>query len=525
MFGLNSKKFLQRNILRLKSRLKSPLSRKIIFWVFSGIVVIEGIILVPSVQYRERELLSQIKEVSSGKVAWILITYPQISGEQLIDRLQELQENNSFLKGGSVYYASGEIVGTFGNSPNISISEIDSYKPQRQGSFYDDVVWSGSQMETKYTIILRHDASSVLRGLIAYIGRIIGLVVIISAFMTIVIWIALEPIVLIPIFRLRWDLLAAGEAIFYDQRPPKFSSASLRREDELGDVISAFKQMFNQITEAIYQRKQAELALQKSLEREAAYSQALDQELEKGRLMQKAFLPHELLQKPGIEIAAFTSPARRVAGDFYDVFELPNNNIAFVIADVCGKGVSAALFMGLFRSLIRIFTARSYSSHESKVTAKSFLKTVQLTNDYIANNHGNEGMFATLFMGVLCLDSYQLSYINGGHEPILIINKNGKIKQSLEATGMAVGMLADVEFEIENIFLESGDILLGYTDGVTEARNSNKEFFSRETVLKIVENPFDSSQEIVDTIRHKVFVHTGDQEQSDDITILAVRRI
>ncbi|MEM8778182.1 MAG: PP2C family protein-serine/threonine phosphatase [Cyanobacteria bacterium P01_G01_bin.49] len=525
MAFLNSKQFIQRNIVRLKTRFKSPLSRKIVFWIFAGIVVIEGIILVPSVQRREQELLSQIKEISSGKVAWILITYPNASGEQLIQRLKALQNNNSFLQGGAVYLYSGELVGTFGNSPDLFLSEVNNYHPKRQGNFYDDVVWSGSQMKTQYTIILRHDASSVFGELFAYILRIVGLVIIISGFLTVTVCIALEPILLIPIFRLRRDLLAAGEAIFYDKTPPNFYSASVRRQDELGDVISAFNQMFNQVTEAISDRKQAELALQESLQREEAYSQALDQELEKGRLMQKAFLPHQLLQKPGWEVSAFTSPARRVAGDFYDVFELPNNNLALVIADVCGKGVSAALFMGLFRSLIRIFSTQSYSEQMTESDSNQFLKAVALTNNYIAENHGNEGMFATLFMGILSLDSHTLSYINAGHEPLIIINQNGEIQEFLEPTGMAVGILPDINFDIEKTVMKSGDTLLGYTDGVTEARNEESEFFTREKVLKIVQSSFQSSQDIVDRIKQDVLIHTGNKEQSDDITILAVKRV
>ncbi len=525
MVFLNPNQFFKRTLIRFKTRFKSPLSRRIVFWVFAGIVVIESIILVPSVQRRERELLSQIKQVSSGKVAWILITYPDASEEEIIQLLKELQNNNNFLKGGAVYHSSGELVGTFGNSPKLSLSEVDNYSPKREGKFYEDLVWSGSQMKTKYSIIFRHDASFVPQELKAYIARIVGLVVIISGFLTLTVWIALEPILLIPIFRLRSDLLAAGEAIFYDQNPPKFYSSSLRRKDELGDVISAFNQMFNQITEAIYERKQAELALQESLKREETYSQALDEELEKGRLMQKAFLPHQLLQRPGWEIAAFTSPARRVAGDFYDVFELPNNNIALVIADVCGKGVSAALFMGLFRSLIRIFATQNYSGRKIEFEHKKFLNAVDLTNNYIAKNHGDEGMFATLFMGVLALESHTLSYINGGHEPLLIINPSGKIKESLEPTGLAVGMLPDVDFKVEQTILESGDILLGYTDGVTEARSKSNSFLTRENVLKIIQNSFNSSQEIVDTIKEVVFAHTGDKEQSDDITILAVRKV
>ncbi|MDJ0591933.1 MAG: PP2C family protein-serine/threonine phosphatase [Pleurocapsa sp. MO_226.B13] len=524
----------------LTAQFNSRLSRKIVLWVFIAIVAIEGIILVPSVQRREQELLSQLKEVSSGKVTWILITHSPISGKDLVTYLRELQQSQSLILGGAVYQSSGQLIETFGEPPQLSLTQINNNSPRRNGSFYDDVVWSGTEMKTKYTIVIRHDASSVSGELIAYIIRIGGLVVIISLFLTITVWIALKPIVIAPIFCLRRDLLVAGETVYHDRNPPEFYSASIQRKDELGDVIAAFKRMFAQITEAIEARKQAEAALKDSLDREAAYSQALDRELEKGRLMQKNFLPTQILQKPGWEIAAFTSPARRVAGDFYDVFELPGNNVGLVIADVCDKGVSAALFMGLFRSLIRIFSGQTYLeeakylSHEiSSIEEKNeinpihfnSLKAVKLTNSYIAQNHGDTGMFATLFFGVLDIESGTLTYINGGHEPLSIVDANGNIKKSLKATGTVIGIIPDSEFKIQQTVLDSGDILLGYTDGIVEARGNNRNFFTRERLLKIIAQPFISARAILEEIKLEVLAHIGEAEQSDDMTILTVKRL
>ena len=297
--------------------------------------------------------------------------------------------------------------------------------------------------------------------------------------------------------------------------------------------------MFSQITEAIQARKQAEAALIESLEREAAYSQALDRELEKGHLMQKNFLPTQILQKPGWEIAAFMCPARHVAGDFYDIFELPCNNVGLVIADVCDKGVSAGLFVGLFRSLIRIFSGQTYLEEVDCINSRNhslieqdeinpihfnILKAVKLTNSYIVQNHGDIGMFATLFFGVLNIETGRLSYVNGGHEPLLLIDAYGDIKESLKATGTAVGILPDTDYQIQQTCFNSGDILLGYTDGITEARDHNRDFFSKERLLEIVAQPFTSAQAIMETIKLKVLAHIGESEQSDDITLLAVKR-
>lgn len=491
------------------ARLNSRLSRRIVLYMFLGIITIEAIILVPSVYRREQELLTQIKEISLGKVTWILITYPNVSDTELLAQLQKLENGNSLIQGGAVYKSSGQLVGTFGDSPQFSLTQLENKPRGRRGNAYDAIIWSGPQMKTNHTIIIRHNAESVQSELTAYITRIIGLVVIISLFLTVTVWITLDPIVITPIFRLRRDLLRAGEAIYNDENPPEFYSVLFKRQDELGDVITAFQEMFGLITEATNARKQALMDL--------------DNELEKGRIMQKNFLPHQLLEKPGWEISAFMRPARRVAGDFYDVFELPENNIALVIGDVCDKGVSAGLFMGLFRSLIRIFS-NQMALEATDYIPKTALQAVQMTNDYIAENHGDEGMFATLFMGILDTETGALTYINGGHEPLLIVSPEGQVRASLETTGTAVGMLPNMEFKCEKAEFNPGEILLGFTDGITEARNDQRAFFGQEKLLNLLQNSYASAEEMLETIKSQVLAYIGEAEQSDDITLLAIRR-
>ncbi|MGD1714552.1 PP2C family protein-serine/threonine phosphatase [Dapis sp. BLCC M172] len=513
----------------INERLKSKLSRNVVLCVFTSIIIIEGILLIPSVRRREQELLSQIKQVSSGKVAWILMTYPNASGKQLVNHLSELIQPNMPILGGDVYTANGQKIGTFGESPKLQLSDLtNSPKSSAKDLRYDDIIWSGQDMQTDYTIVIRHDASNVGPELLAYIYRIIGLVIIISLFLTITVWLCLEPIVINPILLLRCDLNKAGEAIYKDQEPPEFDSVSLHRKDELGEVIGAFELMFLKIYEAISERKKAEAALQESLEKVEAYSQAMNSELEKGHQMQKNFLPAEILQQNGWQIAAFFQPAKQVAGDFYDVFELSNNTVGLVIADVCDKGVGAALFMSLFRSLIRIFSGQHSVEEINNFLANPDnnhpLKAVECTNNYIAKNHGDVGMFATLFFGVLDINNGKLTYINGGHEPLFILDALGGIKQELNSTGPAVGMLPDMNFKIEETVLEPGEILLGYTDGVPEARNSQSEFFTNQKLRLLVEKKFNSAESVLEEISTTVLEHTGSATQFDDITLLAVQR-
>ncbi|MDX1707777.1 MAG: SpoIIE family protein phosphatase, partial [Desulfobacterales bacterium] len=163
-------------------------------------------------------------------------------------------------------------------------------------------------------------------------------------------------------------------------------------------------------------------------------------ELEKGREIQREFLPRQIPDLPNWEIATCFYPAGQVSGDFYDVFMLPDGNLGLVIADVCDKGVGSALYMALFRSLIRVFAAQAIQctgaeptqiqSPSGKIETVSpsvngplaRLGAVASTNNYIAHIHDRECMFATLFFGVLNPATGTLSYINGGHEPLYIVN-------------------------------------------------------------------------------------------------------
>ena len=533
-----------RGLLRLPT---ASLSRRIVFWVFVSVVVIEAIILIPSYERRKQELLSQLRELSSAKISTIIqMTGPEVSGAELLDRLRQIQFDPIIL-GGALYRADGKKVGMFGEHPDLSFSEANrggAVDFERRNGLRYDSAWSGGELQGDYTLILRQDGSPVKLELHAFVLRIAGLVLIISLFVTAGAWLALRPIVLTPIIRLRNDLISAGEAISKDRESPEFYSASIQRQDELGEVIAAFTHMYQQISGAISERKRAEEALQKSLSQVEAYSQALNDELEKGREMQKNFLPGQLLHKPGWEFVAYFKPAHQVAGDFYDAFELPGGHVGLVIADVCDKGVGAALFMALFRSLIRVFSGQTSldglvclgspasasppALESDGLTAESShldpLKAVWLTNNYIAQNHGELAMFATLFFGVLDPSTGLLTYINGGHEPLLIMEYSGEVREYLNPTGPAVGITPDTNFKIKQTRLGPGDVLLGYTDGVTEALTAGGEFFSRERLLLMLERSSSSAAELLDQIAESVVAHIDEVDQYDDITMLAVRR-
>jgi serine phosphatase RsbU (regulator of sigma subunit) len=526
----------------------SQLSRRIVLWVFISVIVIEILIFIPSFQNREKELLNQFTEVAAARVALIMrMVAPTATDEKLFDYVKQLQ-NGNFVVGGALYNGSGTKIGEFGEKADLALADLNpagmTFRLSHAKTRYD-IAWSPKELQRDYHLILRHDSSSVVRDLWAFFLRIAGLVLIISLFVTVGTWIPLGRIVVKPILNLRTDLIRAGEAIRLDRQTPEFYSANIHRQDELGEVIRAFHQMHRQISSAINERKQAEQALQESLQQVGAYSQVLKNELEKGRQIQKNFLPSQLLQIPGWETAAFFRPARQVAGDFYDVFKLPGEIVGFVVADVCDKGVGAALFMALFRSLIRIFSGQTaleglpltcgaeflhdvtMLSHDlpSDPTHLQALKAVQLTNDYIALNHGDLAMFATLFFGILDPSNGVLSYISGGHEPLFIVNSHGGVKEYLSATGVSVGIQPQTKFRARQTTMQPGDILLGYTDGVLEATSAEGMFFSHARLQTILDTPSPSASNLIERIATSVQNHIGEAEQFDDITLLAIRRL
>ena len=282
-------------------------------------------------------------------------------------------------------------------------------------------------------------------------------------------------------------------------------------------------------------------SLNRSKEEIEAYSKALDDELEKGKQIQRDFLPDQIPQLPGWEIATYFAPAKQVSGDFYDVFLLPGDNLGIVLAEVSDKGVGAALYMALIRSLIRVFSGhislhgfsnfsvnngltQQEAMHSVTADQLNALNAVKLTNDYIAHEHGNEGMFATLFFGVINPETGVLAYINAGHDPLFIIN-SVSVKQHLKTTGPAVGITPETKFEIQQVQIEPGDILIGYTDGVTEAVSPDGIFFSRKQLLYVLRQSVASASDLVKTIKKDVFSHMQDVAPSDDITMLAVKRL
>jgi serine phosphatase RsbU (regulator of sigma subunit) len=310
---------------------------------------------------------------------------------------------------------------------------------------------------------------------------------------------------------------------------PLTMGGAMRGEIVLVDMhkVRAFSQSDVRLLETLANSMSVALETARLREQEKKYLMALEHEFEIGRQIQAGFLPNILPQPKGWEIAASLQPAREVAGDFYDVFELPAGKIGLVIADVCDKGLGAALFMTLFRSFIRAvsdidFYARAGSGDGSS-SADRLKNAISLTNNYIAETHGNTGMFATIFFGILDPRTGILTYINGGHLPPMLINWHG-VKEILKRTGPAVGAVFAADYAIKEVVIEQGDTFFAYTDGLTDTANPSGEYYSVEGLIPLLAGDRTLSSLLVQ-IQEQIENYATGARQFDDITMLAVRRM
>lgn len=252
-------------------------------------------------------------------------------------------------------------------------------------------------------------------------------------------------------------------------------------------------------------------------DRERASLAAARLELELARRTQAEFLPASLPDLVGWDLAASFHPAREVAGDFYDAFELSHGRIALMIGDVCDKGAGAALFMALTRSLLRAYADQACAMERCP------LEALVLTNGYLTRHHRYSRIFVTAWFGVLDPATGSLRYINAGH-PAAVLLHCSDAYDLLEATGPALALSADATFDQGEAQLKPGEALVIYTDGASEARNAKGILLDEERVIAALGPPEPSANALLERITAAVQQHTQGAALEDDITMLAVRR-
>jgi serine phosphatase RsbU (regulator of sigma subunit) len=245
-----------------------------------------------------------------------------------------------------------------------------------------------------------------------------------------------------------------------------------------------------------------------------AERQRLEQELEVARSIQKSFLPSSCPLLLGWEVAALWRSARRVGGDFYDIILFDERRVGFVIADVSDKGVPAALYMALSKTIIRA----------SALERRSPAEALRRANDLLVAD-SSSGMFVTVFYGVLDVRDGVLTYANAGHNPPLLARVGGQAPERLSADGMILGVMEGVALEEKQTRMNAGDVLLMYTDGLTDAINEREEEFGAERLARcLVDAMSQSAEALIQHIDREVAAHVNGQPQFDDYTLLAVKR-
>ncbi len=299
--------------------------------------------------------------------------------------------------------------------------------------------------------------------------------------------------------------------------------------DVFYESLSTDPNAFKAIIHAVLQR---EREIIHEVKTRSTKLMAYEKEMEIGRKIQADFLPSSIPVMESWEFASSFVAAREVAGDFYDVFKLNDLPLlAIVIGDVCDKGVGAALFMTLFRSLIRASSLYGNmcsalvdaESGSASITASGVLQnSLHTTNRYIATTHAGSSMFASVFFGLLDTESGELHYVNAGHESPVIFRQNGET-ELLDITGGVVGLFPAANYAVETVTLNKGDLIFAYTDGVNEAKNVQGEQFGESRFMEITDPQDTSPDTFIGIILDAIQEFRGAAAQSDDITMLALK--
>ena len=241
----------------------------------------------------------------------------------------------------------------------------------------------------------------------------------------------------------------------------------------------------------------------------------LQSELEVATVIQNSLLPELTADYPGraeVEVRGSMQPAKEVGGDFYDVFFVDKDRIAFLIGDVSGKGIPAALFMAY-----------------SKITLQNCIRDIPALGEAVATANNalcarNEAdMFITLWVGVLDLQSGEITYVNAGHNPPVTV-LSGEVSYLTKKSGLVLAGMDGVPYKEHTLTLQKGDMVYLYTDGVTEAENAAKELYGEERLLRCFEQIKNSAPEkVIETIKQSVEVFVNGADQFDDMTMLCFK--
>jgi sigma-B regulation protein RsbU (phosphoserine phosphatase) len=274
--------------------------------------------------------------------------------------------------------------------------------------------------------------------------------------------------------------------------------------DEVGRLSEAFSFMRESLKEYIGELTEA-----------TASRERMESELKIAHDIQMGILPKKFPPYPErteFDIYATIKPAREIGGDFYDFFFVDDEHLCFVIADVSGKGIPAALFMALTKTLLKAKATMGLATD----------KIISRVNEDLCI--GNDmSMFVTVFCGILNVKTGEVQYTNGGHNPPLLIKGSGDVAYLEKSGELLVGAMEEAQYTARTITFGPGDSLFLYTDGVTEAMNERNELFSEERLQKELSECQDKNVDhMVSEVMQKIEGFTGSAPQSDDITMMMI---
>ncbi|MDP2838670.1 MAG: PP2C family protein-serine/threonine phosphatase, partial [Syntrophales bacterium] len=296
----------------------------------------------------------------------------------------------------------------------------------------------------------------------------------------------------------------AGKAAEIARGNLDIEMTEVKSNDEVGDLSRSFDNMKTALKEYIA-----------NLAETTAAKERYESELKIARTIQMSFLPKNFPPFPEnieFDIYATLASAKEVGGDLYDFFLLDKDHLFFSIGDVSGKGVPAALFMAAAKTLMKGTAGRDMAPSEvlSRVN-----RELCLENDSM--------MFVTVFCGMLNFRTGEVLYSNAGHNPPLVLRPGQPPEWLPLPDGFFLGTMEDSTYETRRILLASGEMLLLYTDGVTEAMNGEKAFYYEERLIRVAkDHERGSPEELVREILQSVRDFAGSEPQSDDITLLAL---
>ena len=276
----------------------------------------------------------------------------------------------------------------------------------------------------------------------------------------------------------------------------------VKTEDELKRLSDALKYMEKSINQYIDE-----------LRTTTASNERYESELNIASAIQMQMLPKDYPHLPEVDLYAALKPANEVGGDLYDFF-ISGRNLYFCVGDVSGKGVPAALYMAITRSAFRFIAGLGLPVEG----------VVQRINNAFCDGN-DSGMFVTMFVGCINLDTLELRYCNAGHNPILIIGSDGTPRYLHAKPNLAAGLFEDFPYQGEELHLEQGTRLVIYTDGVTEAENFVKNLYGEDRLENFARSEAlaESSQDFLDHLHDSILAFTDGNPQNDDITMMSIK--